>query len=128
MPKENKKGCCEKCRKKDGATTGKFGEVLFYDYCADSTCPCHTPTTKGITTIGEAAKIAKQMKKHYDTPTVGFVEDKIDEFKKKYPQFRGVGAKHPIFNETPVYTHVINFLRTALNEAYEKGKIIEHCS
>jgi len=49
----------------------------------------------------------------------------LDEFEKEFPRFTGVGARHPIFNETPVYTHIIQFIRQALTQQLDelKGKI-----
>ena len=36
------------------------------------------------------------------------------EFDEKFPPFKGVGARFPMFNETPVRTHIIQFIRSLL--------------
>lgn len=46
-------------------------------------------------------------------------EEIVDEFRKQFPPFKGVGARFPMFAETPVYTHVIQFIERAL-EAKDK--------
>jgi len=62
------------------------------------------------------------------------IEKTIAEFEKEFPQFRGVGAQHPIFNETPVYTHITQFIEraltnqlTALKEKIEGMECPEKC-
>lgn len=46
-------------------------------------------------------------------------KDIVEEFRKQFPQFKGVGAQFPMFEETPVYTHVIKFIERSL-EAKDK--------
>jgi len=44
----------------------------------------------------------------------------ISEFEKEFPQFKGIGSPFPIFKDTPVYTHITNFLRLSLQKYGEK--------
>lgn len=38
----------------------------------------------------------------------------VEEFEQDFPPFRGVGARHPMFAETPVYTHITQWITRAL--------------
>lgn len=53
-------------------------------------------------------------------------EQLLAQFEKEFPPFRGVGARHPIFNETPVYTHITQWIGRALDKygamEYERGR------
>lgn len=49
------------------------------------------------------------------TKRIDALKEKIlDDFREQFPQFKGVGASFPIFKDTPVYTHVVQFIERAL--------------
>ena len=37
-----------------------------------------------------------------------------DRFEEKFPPFRGIGARFPIFDTTPNRNHIIQFIRSLL--------------
>lgn len=47
-----------------------------------------------------------------------------ERFKKSFPRFKGVGAMYPMFEDTPVWTHVLDFINNelALARADEASK------
>jgi len=49
-----------------------------------------------------------------------------DRFEEKFPPFRGIGARFPIFDTTPNRNHIIQFIRSLLAskqaEMVKKGK------
>ena len=38
-----------------------------------------------------------------------------ERFEEEFPPFRGVGARFPMFNETPVHTHIIHFIEREIS-------------
>lgn len=44
-----------------------------------------------------------------------------ERFEEQFPRFQGVGARFPMFEETPVYTHIWQFIERELLLAHEEG-------
>lgn len=59
-------------------------------------------------------------------------EQILKDFEEQYPPFKGVGARFPIFNETPVYTHIKQFIsrsnQTLLRKVVEDLKELSNKS
>ena len=45
-----------------------------------------------------------------------------EEFEKEFPRFKGIGAPYPMFEDTPVYTHILSFISQEIEKSYQKGK------
>ena len=55
--------------------------------------------------------------------------DKIlAEFDEKFPPFRGIGAPFPMFRETPVRSHIVQFLSESITQALaeERERVVDN--
>ena len=53
------------------------------------------------------------------------IEELKKEFDKQFPEFKGIGAKYPMFENNPVRTHIWQFIERSVQQAVEealKGK------
>ena len=50
------------------------------------------------------------------------IEKTIKSFRKQFPQYKGVGAKYPIFEDNPNYNQIIAFLSHSLSQCQEETR------
>ena len=48
------------------------------------------------------------------------IEEVKKEFDKQFPEFKGVGAKYPMFENNPVRTHIWQFIERSVHQAVEE--------
>ena len=56
---------------------------------------------------------------------MSFISKKLKEFDERYPEFNGIGASHPIFQENPNPNHIKQFLTQTLAEFADKIRLEE---
>ena len=54
---------------------------------------------------------------------MSFISKKLKEFDERYPEFNGIGASHPIFQENPNPNHIKQFLTQCLTEFADKIRL-----
>lgn len=97
------------------------------DYCAK--CEDCNPISPKIKLVQKKVNIDPQIFKdlelHVNEKPTQDTESWLEEFDRNWPEFKGVGAPFPMFEDTPVRSHIIQFIKQKKQEwsgeEYVKG-------